>query len=106
MPRRVRISLRSTFMRLTWQGRWAAPKIPRFGTGDTRRPVVSHAPVRIPDPEPQGSPGGSRDREPPSDAARRPGPAPRGRPLFMAAHGPARPAQGRARDPRGDEPRG
>src|SRR5687767_7137732 len=105
MPRRVRISWRSTFMRMTWQGRWAAPKIPRFGTGDTRRPVVSHAPVRISDPEPQGSPGRSRDREPPADAARRARPAAGGRPLLLAADGPARAAQGRARDPRRDESR-
>ena len=32
-------------------------------------------------------------------------PAPRGRALHLAADGPARAAQGRARDPRGDEPR-
>ena len=93
-------------MRIAWHGRWAAPKIPRFGTGDTRRPVVSHAPVRISDPEPQGSPGRSRDREPPAHAARRARPAACGRPLFLAPHGPSRPAQGRARDPRGDGSRG
>jgi hypothetical protein len=32
------ISLNSTFMRLPWQGPGAVPKIPCFGTGDTRRP--------------------------------------------------------------------
>ena len=104
----MRVSLKSTFMRLAWHGREAAPKIPRFGTGDTlasRLRESLHAPVRVSDPEPQGSAGRRRDREPPAHAARRPDPAPRGRPLHLAAAGPSRPAQGRARDPRGDGPR-
>ena len=85
-------------------------KIPRFAdrrhAPTPRRYGESpHAPVRVSDPEPQGSAGRSRDREPPAHAARRPHPAPRRRPLHLAADGPARPAQGRTRDPRGDEPR-
>ena len=50
-----------------------------------------------------GNPGGSRDRQPPADAAGRPGPAARVRPLHLAAAGDACAPKGRDGRPRRDE---
>ena len=68
-----------------------------------QRPLDEALPV--PDQHHEGDPRGGGGHQSPADAARRPHPPPGGRPLQLAADGPARAAEGRAHRARGDEPR-